>query len=123
MIRRPPGSTRTDTLVPYTTLFRSRVARGRRPSPREGVPVRGLQAGARVREPRGGARGAGRTPPRHLSRVGQGSTDRVDAQRSEEHTSELQSLMRISYAVFCLKKKKHEIQRTSRITQENDTTD
>src|SRR3546814_2040734 len=75
MIRRPPRSTRTDTLFPYTTLFRSAfldVARGTEE-----------------------ALGA-------LERVG------VDAagQRSEEHTSELQSLMRISYAVFCLKKKK-----------------
>src|SRR3546814_15403163 len=75
MIRRPPRSTRTDTLFPYTTLFRStrampfagfREFTGRSPSPR---------------------------PP-------------ISSQRSEEHTSELQSLMRISYAVFCLKKKK-----------------
>src|SRR3546814_1371411 len=77
MIRRPPRSTRTDTLFPYTTLFRSRAAPGavrrRTASPCSAMPT----ATARPR-------------------------------RSEEHTSELQSLMRISYAVFCLKKKKEE---------------
>src|SRR3546814_18287440 len=71
MIRRPPRSTRTDTLFPYTTLFRSATGARRQgepcPSPRPARPLR------------------------HT--------------RSEEHTSELQSLMRISYAVFCLKKK------------------
>src|SRR3546814_19891531 len=74
MIRRPPRSTRTDTLFPYTTLFRSRA----------GEPC---LAGARVRR--------------------RGQQDRRAARRSEEHTSELQSLMRISYAVFCLKKTNH----------------
>src|SRR3546814_9969904 len=86
MIRRPPRSTRTDTLFPYTTLFRS-----------DGV-----------RRPRG--RGTGCSVDRDLSRADQGwrrpypHRDGGGA-RSEEHTSELQSLMRISYAVFCLKKK------------------
>src|SRR3546814_10768470 len=70
MIRRPPRSTRTDTLFPYTTLFRSAVSAG----------------GARRRQ----AHHPDRRPP---------------GRRSEEHTSELQPLMRISYAVFCLKKK------------------
>src|SRR3546814_5976085 len=76
MIRRPPRSTRTDTLFPYTTLFRSRrrVSRGR-----------GRRRG------RGGQRC---------------QCAAVQIFRSEEHTSELQSLMRISYAVFCLKKKR-----------------
>src|SRR3546814_1795366 len=88
MIRRPPRSTRTDTLFPYTTLFRSRLDAsrrlpGRRPCPRRGPP--GAQAIDREDEKRG--------------------PNRAEA-RSEEHTSELQSLMRISYAVFCLKKKK-----------------
>src|SRR3546814_7161093 len=90
MIRRPPRSTRTDTLFPYTTLFRSlRIL----------PPVDGgtLDRRPRRRAPRPAAQGlAGaqetRGRRRHL--------------RSEEHTSELQSLMRISYAVFCLKKKK-----------------
>src|SRR3546814_1518882 len=71
MIRRPPRSTRTDTLFPYTTLFRSlRLDR----SP--------------------------------LDRLSRGPAQEFPGDRSEEHTSELQSLMRISYAVFCLKKKK-----------------
>src|SRR3546814_3153120 len=81
MIRRPPRSTRTDTLFPYTTLFRSRL----RPIPpgRASTPAR---APAKPAHDRGSGRRA--------------------YARSEEHTSELQSLMRISYAVFCLKKKK-----------------
>src|SRR3546814_18955723 len=92
MIRRPPRSTRTDTLFPYTTLFRSpcrrRPARRRLHRPRRppGVPLPATR--------RGSAETAGRSSP----------TDR--RRRSEEHTSELQSLMRISYAVFCLKKTK-----------------
>src|SRR3546814_3754271 len=81
MIRRPPRSTRTDTLFPYTTLFRSDDAAG--VLGRAGVAGRLVQ---HQREP------GGRVERR--------------AVRSEEHTSELQSLMRISYAVFCLKKKK-----------------
>src|SRR3546814_20339837 len=80
MIRRPPRSTRTDTLFPYTTLFRSPS------SPCRGQLVRPV--GARCH------------------RQGRGA-------RSEEHTSELQSLMRISYAVFCLKKKKTKIHQTT----------
>src|SRR3546814_12573153 len=81
MIRRPPRSTRTDTLFPYTTLFRS----GEFPALEEHVVEAPVLGGQR----RGIAHFAG---PGH--------------KRSEEHTSELQSLMRISYAVFCLKKKK-----------------
>src|SRR3546814_6355836 len=76
MIRRPPRSTRTDTLFPYTTLFRSQGA---------AAADRGCHEGA----------GAG------IGDIGAIAIGR----RSEEHTSELQSLMRISYAVFCLKKK------------------
>src|SRR3546814_8148639 len=87
MRRRPPRSTRTDTLFPYTTLFRSIL----HPWPAGTVPrfECAVHAPPRRRE------AARRTRP---------ATDR--ANRSEEHTSELQSLMRISYAVFCLKKKK-----------------
>src|SRR3546814_8878409 len=77
MIRRPPRSTRTDTLFPYTTLFRS----------------------ARHLAARADEDGARHQDGHHRAR-------RCQA-RSEEHTSELQSLMRISYAVFCLKKKKN----------------
>src|SRR3546814_17331601 len=78
MIRRPPRSTRTDTLFPYTTLFRSRTPTRRA----------ALQERARL----GVLRGPRQSPCRR------------PGERSEEHTSELQSLMRISYAVFCLKK-------------------
>src|SRR3546814_7161571 len=99
MIRRPPRSTRTDTLFPYTTLFRSgdgggvRAAEPRRP-PRRLQPPRLRRPGSfclgSLLDHRKGA---------HL--------DALARRRSEEHTSELQSLMRISYAVFCLKKKKN----------------
>src|SRR3546814_3666125 len=129
MIRRPPRSTRTDTLFPYTTLFRSLSAE---------------EAAAREREERGDASGYSQTSHyawagpgdgtrsrdemralevlelevdagfgdvklayRRLAKVHHPDTNKDDAEaRSEEHTSELQSLMRISYAVFCLKKKK-----------------
>src|SRR3546814_5596899 len=85
MIRRPPRSTRTDTLFPYTTLFRS------------------------DRHPHG----HWCPPARHPAPVPHRSGDALGgrrAGRSEEHTSELQSLMRNSYAVFCLKKKKNQRQ-------------
>src|SRR3546814_3926746 len=84
MIRRPPRSTRTDTLFPYTTLFRSQAPL------RWSSWVLGVGALALARWISGLF--AGLNPP---------------TIRSEEHTSELQSLMRISYAVFCLKKKKN----------------
>src|SRR3546814_1033770 len=97
MIRRPPRSTRTDTLFPYTTLFRSGQAALQRLFAR-------LQwqyvAQRQCREP-------GALFPdlwRARARNRRGSVQHL--RRSEEHTSELQSLMRISYAVFCLKKKK-----------------
>src|SRR3546814_7169504 len=102
MIRRPPRSTRTDTLFPYTTLFRRRrraagngegkLAEGRRGGDRRGDQSR---CGRRTGQDKAGrrCRFRGRDGPR----------------RSEEHTSELQSLMRISYAVFCLKKKNKKV--------------
>src|SRR3546814_5047648 len=102
MIRRPPRSTRTDTLFPYTTLFRSaRAAHVRRD--RDPGHLR-LRAEPRRR---GGhaARTRGRRHRRGAVPDGGTSPDQGTS-RSEEHTSELQSLMRISYAVFCLKKKK-----------------
>src|SRR3546814_1212376 len=98
-MRRPPRSTRTDTLFPYTTLFRS----GRRViacflaaaiflvDPGIGEPIRRLRAQQQVIDSE-----AGIALPRARLII-----------RSEEHTSELQSLMRTSYAVFCLKKKKN----------------
>src|SRR3546814_2024296 len=98
MIRRPPRSTRTDTLFPYTTLFRSMA--GRCPLVRGGG--RGL--GSRHAMPRWAGYGGhgGWKAARRMAGAGL----RLCHGRSEEHTSELQSLMRISYAVFCLKKKK-----------------
>src|SRR3546814_1685840 len=96
MIRRPPRSTRTDTLFPYTTLFRSSAAGAAHPLSQ--VP-RLVDAAARQRLWRGLPYGGRRSAPcAHDGVV-------YRAVRSEEHTSELQSLMRISYAVFCLKKK------------------
>src|SRR3546814_9839523 len=111
MIRRPPRSTRTDTLFPYTTLFRSQLlgriedlfgelgARADADEVDVGDLFLQLLAGQRALE---------------VLDVGvAGRLEGVDGvlvhafERSEEHTSELQSLMRISYAVFCLKKKKH----------------
>src|SRR3546814_1506182 len=86
MIRRPPRSTRTDTLFPYTTLFRSADDR---------FAVNIHSPGLIDDDARTGACGSTQ-PVRQQGRL---------ATRSEEHTSELQSLMRISYAVFCLKKK------------------
>src|SRR3546814_17396520 len=87
MIRRPPRSTRTDTLFPYTTLFRSgRAVRAHRQATAAPAPVAGKSTTGCARRP-----------------------------RSEEHTSELQSLMRISYAVFCLKKTNHNRQTQSYI--------
>src|SRR3546814_6362927 len=91
MIRRPPRSTRTDTLFPYTTLFRSRCVS--RCVQRQGVRASG------------GAEDRRQADEQHAAALAKGA-DRHQA-RSEEHTSELQSLMRISYAVFCLKKKKY----------------
>src|SRR3546814_10488098 len=111
MIRRPPRSTRTYTLFPYTTLFRS-------------LRARVVGEGANL-----GVTQAGRIE--YAARRGRINTDFIDnsagvdcldnevnikialnvATRSEEHTSELQSLMRISYAVFCLKKKNNNIQK------------
>src|SRR3546814_3697202 len=96
MIRRPPRSTRTDTLFPYTTLFRSAGEGG----PRRRRHRRDLRASRPDHRAGAGARQSAAASPLPLC----GGEDRP-RHRSEEHTSELQSLMRISYAVFCLKKK------------------
>src|SRR3546814_3468101 len=117
MIRRPPRSTRTDTLFPYTTLFRSDRSRfgyshckglGRNNDNQcrhHRLRAERLLHGRRAAEERG------RRPHRH---------HRAPAHpRSEEHTSELQSLMRISYAVFCLKKKtQHQTRATTQDTSD-----
>src|SRR3546814_3290870 len=89
MIRRPPRSTRTDTLFPYTTLFRSSIPGACASDDASTMDVTVLGAGV----------------------VGMATAyAAAQAVRSEEHTSELQSLMRISYAVFCLKKKKNKME-------------
>src|SRR3546814_9314910 len=95
MIRRPPKSTRTDTLFPYTTLFRSGHSGDRGPRAGPGARRHRLDGRLQDRRPAAGLARPDRDPVRRRLRKG----------RSEEHTSELQSLMRISYAVFCLKKK------------------
>src|SRR3546814_9392935 len=106
MIRRPPRSTRTDTLFPYTTLFRSPIVWHR-------VPAAAERRTWAVRAPAASSPG----PPRQRLLLRRGFPCRPPPPpgprsaprkrgRSEEHTSELQSLMRISYAVFCLNKKK-----------------
>src|SRR3546814_8356144 len=97
MIRRPPRSTRTDTLFPYTTLFRS----SRGPQPPASNPVEALFASLRHT-----AEGLGEWAfYAVVALIAVALIQRIPC-RSEEHTSELQSLIRISYAVFCLKKKK-----------------
>src|SRR3546814_5479901 len=116
MIRRTPRSTRTDTLFPYTTLFRSAQRKHDNLS-------QTARTGAAAEQPRqhsafghqpGLYRRYQHHPPAPLLVANQdplrpvaGRHRRSDRHRSEEHTSELQSLMRISYAVFCLKKKKN----------------
>src|SRR3546814_9282330 len=116
MIRRPPRSTRTDTLFPSTTLFRSGSVRDDRAA--DAVPLaRGLCQGATFLHPRLGPGGALLWPDRGEPR-GRRQGDARDARRSEEHTSELQSLMRISYAVFCLKKKKQKSSKNRAKTKE-----
>src|SRR3546814_4011556 len=112
MIRRPPGSTRTDTLYPYTTLFRSDAKQegaadgerhhgiGRAGAPDDARQQVAADAVGAQQVLRGGCRVGGGGEVDYGRVVG----------RSEEHTSELQSLMRISYAVFCLKKNNYYIQ-------------
>src|SRR3546814_4492308 len=103
MIRRPPRSTRTDTLSPYTTLFRSRRrVRLRRFPARVLADLSGLELAAHGARRRSRRRCGVR---RQQACDGAILRDAHAVARSEEHTSELQSLMRISYAVFCLKKK------------------
>src|SRR3546814_10350783 len=109
MIRRPPRSTRTDTLFPYTTLFRSVIGAGSsgiascQVLKARGIPFDCFEKGSEV----GGNW-------RYMNDNGMSSAywSLFINTRSEEHTSELQSLMRISYAVFCLKKKTLAIQKT-----------
>src|SRR3546814_9406859 len=104
MILQPPRSTPTDTLFPYTTLFRSHLP-----------AYRGSDQISSFPDPTDDGRRISTEAPRGLARVRRFPSlpatkpaGRRDRRRSEEHTSELQSLMRTSYAVFCLKKKKNE---------------
>src|SRR3546814_9151523 len=113
MIRRPPRSTRTDTLFPYTTLFRSAgvtrlLATQSMPAITPELLPEPLQSSTRT-----GCRVTPLATPQVVPPT-------VPATRSEEHTSELQSLMRISYAVFCLKKKRQH-NTTTHITREIST--
>src|SRR3546814_5795262 len=107
MIRRPPRATRTDTLFPYTTLFRSQGCRRGRLQHRARRPARVPRPSlGRLCRVRSADRLRGALLPRIRAQHGCERSLQRDVQaRSEEHTSELQSLMRISYAVFCLKKK------------------
>src|SRR3546814_5474518 len=111
MIRRPPRSTRTDTLFPYTTLFRSarfaakqRVALTTSIRRYNSTCERAVSTWAKLSKASRNLRIASRRKASSAFTTSNG--------RSEEHTSELQSLMRISYAVFCLKKKKTQQQHT-----------
>src|SRR3546814_10025679 len=113
MIRRPPTSTHTDTLFPYTTLFRSPDAQQLK---REFLPGQGIERTERF------------VHQQHRRIMQQGPADRRPLlhaagqfARSEEHTSELQSLMRTSYAVFCLKKKKRHHIKTAQRTHNTST--
>src|SRR3546814_2605078 len=106
MIRRPPRSTRTDTLFPYTTLFRSatRATDQREDAGVAAFYLMALALGVTLISTRGSA------------------VDVMQLLRSEEHTSELQSLMRISYAVFCLNKKKKKTTATNHTSTLDNTT-
>src|SRR3546814_10295825 len=102
MIRRPPSSTRTDTLFPYTTLFRSNRDR------RVHAAHFDAQVGGSGFDQGGDALGESEMHGRFRLSIDTGmKMEKMDVDRSEEHTSELQSLMRLSYAVFCLKKTTH----------------
>src|SRR3546814_1116947 len=117
MILRPPRSTRTDTLVPHTPLFRSLRQRPRRCHPAPPADVQEALVGHLLQH----SPQFGPLRPAHVEGFGDlAATHRYGAgahevERSEEHTSELQSLMRISYAVFCLNKKHIHKPETNRI--------
>src|SRR3546814_139075 len=99
MIRRPPRSTRTDTLFPYTTLFRSLTS--------SAIPTKPIVTfGALSERFLIVSANLALTSSLQMLSYSSKTNNRLPVTRSEEHTSELQSLMRISYAVFCLKKKK-----------------
>src|SRR3546814_8133157 len=112
MIRRPPRSTRTDTLFPYTTLFRSicvLAVADRACLQHHALLHADVHAGREDHQPAVGPVRLGLESVRHCGAAARAdpAVDEHGLARSEEHTSELQSLMRISYAVFCLKTKKN----------------
>src|SRR3546814_8669343 len=110
MIRRQPRSTRNDTLVPYTTVFRASV-----PDQRLRLQIEGMTCASCV----GRVEKALLKVPGVTAASVNLASEAAEVTRSEEHTSELQSLMRISYAVFCLKKKKNQVYRNKIRTQHN----
>src|SRR3546814_9760609 len=117
MIRRPPRSTRTDTLFPYTTLFRSGIATTKAAEANTSAAnAAASEASAALSEGNvsdsetaaaTSETNAAASAVAAAASAASAATDYVAKARSEEHTSELQSLMRISYAVFCLNNKKH----------------
>src|SRR3546814_7317726 len=117
MIRRPPRSTRTDTLFPYTTLFRSRlkaeieaISRAQGNRKREALTLISNRTKALLDKDLQEHSDFGEVA--NVSFEFSGDWIAINGDRSEEHTSELQSLMRISYAVFCLQKKNNNKQHT-----------
>src|SRR3546814_10024510 len=105
MIRRPPRSTRTDTLFPYTTLFRSKEPSSECFMVAQPSPYLVASAAIRCSRSLSGVAARKARPAAVVARGRRTPASIRSVERSEEHTSELQSLMRISYAVFCLKKK------------------
>src|SRR3546814_7552528 len=112
MIRRPPRSTRTDTLFPYTTLFRSLAGEALQQVVVVDIPYTGPVLPRALGQAIVGREG-----------VVQGADVGGALHRSEEHTSELQSLMRISYAVFCLKKKKNQNNHINKLRANGNTSE
>src|SRR3546814_5032619 len=113
MIRRPPRSTRTDTLFPYTTLFRSRRRRKRCNNNKKKKKKKNNNNNNKKRKQSQG--------DDEDEKKDDASHNAPLAERSEEHTSELQTLMRISYPVFCLKKKNRQCHRTHNDGHRNTT--
>src|SRR3546814_8071047 len=116
MLRRPPRSTRTDTLFPYTTLCRSIDSPAGTGGPSASPDSQAIPDSDWTSR---SCPGRSRHGPRNV--LGGRGRVHANAQRSEEHTSELQSLMRISYAVFCLKKKTHNIVQSKQTDKYNTT--